>query len=683
MRIRRLRKTVRGQVQLLVVQSTLIALVTLAIAAIFGMVRLRDNGEKILTEQMTRNLLAIIEDKSELAQSGIRLYEEQVGFLSACVADLYEHPENHVGKEVRPPLHTTPQGAFSLSRAFADAGIDPKDPQIRKELEQLGALEYVFAPLTKKSDGMVSTVYFGTESGILVSYDTYAYEASTADDADMVFDYFAREWYRKGNGETGVFWTGVYADEFGRGLNITCASPVYTGRGDFCGVVAEDILITDLYESMVRLTLGEGAYVLLLDEKGEPIDPDPENEDNAGTSLSEEERAQVLSGGSGLFLSEDGVYHAYAPIKGLGWTLMIQVPQSLIYAPVKTMNRTILRTLLSFLAIAVVALLILIGLSGKWARKLTGPTMELMHDVERMRDGDLEHRATVHLNDEVGELAGCFNEMAETIQHYIENVKVMTAEQEKARTELEIAAGIQADILPTDTPAFPGHEEFDIFAKASPAKGVSGDFYDYFLIDDDHLALVIADVSGKGVPAALFMVVTKTLLKTRAMMGGSPGEILKDVNEQLCGENKAEIFVTVWLGILTISSGELVDANAGHEYPVFRQDGGKYEFHRAEHNPPLATLPGLEFSDHRMQLKDRDAIFLYTDGVTEAKNPGGVRFGLNRITEILNRDPDAAPGELVERLHGELKAYEGDEKPYDDATMLSFVYHGTEPGGEK
>ena len=494
----------------------------------------------------------------------------------------------------------------------------------------------------------------------------------------MVFDYFSREWYQKGKQSSDVFWTGVYADEFGRGLNITCAAPFFTGRGDFRGVVAEDILITDLYDSLTRLTLGEGAYVILLDEQGKVISPEMEDEDIGDTDLSEEEIAEVMSGNSGLLLSDEGVYHAYAPIEGINWTLMIHVPQSLIYAPVKAMDRTIHRILLIFLILSVCVLITVLPLAGNWAKRMTEPTRELMSDVERMRDGDLDHRAQIHINDEVGELAQCFNEMADSMQHYIENVTAMTAEKEKVQTELDIAAGIQADILPTGYPAFPGRKEFDIYAKSFPAKEIGGDFYDYFLIDADHLAIVIADVSGKGVPAALFMVVTKTLIKNRAMLGGTPAEILNDVNEQLCRENKAEIFVTVWLGILTIPTGELVDANAGHEYPVFRQGENHYEFLRAEHNPPLATMPGLQFNDYSRKLEPGDAIYLYTDGVSEAKNSEGVRFGMNRITEVLNRDRNASPQELIESFRVELKGFVGKEKPFDDVTMLSLIYHGEE-----
>jgi len=670
------RKPIRRQTQRLVLLVTFLAVLYLTAAAAYGMHYLKRRSEEILTEQMMRNLEAIVLDKAELAESEIRVYEDQVRLFAGYAHDVYETPEHYVKNEVLPPLHTTPQGVFSMSRAFADASIDPKDPEVKAELELLGAMEQIFVPVTEDNGGKVSTVYMGTETGLLISYDTYAYEASTDDDADMVFDYFSREWYRTGKKASGVFWTGVYADEFGRGLNITCGAPVFTGRGEFRGVVAEDIMITDLYDSLTRLSLGDGAYVILLDQEGRVISPEMDGETVRDLELNEEEIAKVLSGETGLFFSDEEVYHAYTPLEGLGWTLLIHVPSSLIKSPVNKMGTVIGLVLVTILAVSVEVLLITVPVSGKFASRLTRPVIELINKVERMKNGDLDCRAEIMENDEVGDLAAGFNEMADSMKRHIENVTAMTAEREKAQTELDIAAGIQADILATDYPAFPGRTDFDICARAYPAKEIGGDFYDHFLIDEDHLALVIADVSGKGVPAALFMVVTKTLIKNRTLAGGTPAEILSDVNDQLCSENKAEIFVTAWLGILTLSTGELIDANAGHEYPAFRQGGRKYEFLRVEHNPPLATIPGLQFTDRRMQLGEGDAIFLYTDGVSEAKNPEGVRFGLNRVTELLNREPEANTREVIESFRSELKRFVGAAKPFDDVTMLNLIYFG-------
>ena len=203
------------------------------------------------------------------------------------------------------------------------------------------------------------------------------------------------------------------------------------------------------------------------------------------------------------------------------------------------------------------------------------------------------------------------------INLYIDDIAIMTAEKARLGAELGVAARIQSDMLPT---RFPKREDFSVYALMSPAKEVGGDFYDFFMIDPDHIGLVMADVSGKGVPASLFMVITKTLIKNHELIGGTPAEVLADVNEQLCENNAAALFVTVWFGILDLHESKLISANAGHEYPAVMHKGGKYELIVNEHCPPLASMEGLEFENECITLSHGDRLFLYTDGVTEAKD---------------------------------------------------------------
>ena len=206
------------------------------------------------------------------------------------------------------------------------------------------------------------------------------------------------------------------------------------------------------------------------------------------------------------------------------------------------------------------------------------------------------------------------------------------------QTELNLATDIQASMLPSLFPAFPDRKEFDLHASMDPAKEVGGDFYDFFMIDDDHLGLVIADVSGKGVPAALFMMSSKILIADHALMGGTPSEILTRVNTQIYGNNKTHMFVTVWLGILEISTGKLTTSNAGHEYPMIHVDG-RYELLKDKHGIAIGALRKAKYVDHELTLKKGDSIFVYTDGVAEATDSKNELFGTDRTLEALNALP--------------------------------------------
>ena len=224
----------------------------------------------------------------------------------------------------------------------------------------------------------------------------------------------------------------------------------------------------------------------------------------------------------------------------------------------------------------------------------------------------------------------------------------------------------------------PERPEFDIYATMDPAKEVGGDFYDFFLVDDDHLCLVMADVSGKGVPAALFMVIAKTLIKNRAQMGGTPAEILADVNDQLCEGNDAGLFVTVWLAILEISTGKGMAANAGHEHPVLKRTDGSFELVKYRHSPAVATMEGLRFREHDFRLEPGDTLYVYTDGVPDAKSADGGRFGTDLLVEALNRDPEADLMGLLTGVKREIDGFAAGFTQFDDITMLGLCYLGPE-----
>ena len=278
--------------------------------------------------------------------------------------------------------------------------------------------------------------------------------------------------------------------------------------------------------------------------------------------------------------------------------------------------------------------------------------------------------------DELGSLAGRFAGMITELGEYMLNLQQVTAEKERIGAELSVATQIQADFLPKIFPVFNNTVEFDIYATMTPAKEVGGDFYDFFYVDDHHLALVIADVSGKGVPAALFMVISKTLIKNRLMSGDSPAQALMNVNEQLCEGNEAEYFVTVWAAVVDLRTGEVVEANAGHEYPALCQKDGSYELVRTKHSPAVAIMEGMRFRERSFRLNPGDRLFVYTDGVTEATDAQNQLFGEERLVTALNQNPGLTQEKLLASVRESIDTFVGEAPQFDDLTMLGFEFRG-------
>ncbi|MDO4961253.1 MAG: SpoIIE family protein phosphatase [Eubacteriales bacterium] len=315
-------------------------------------------------------------------------------------------------------------------------------------------------------------------------------------------------------------------------------------------------------------------------------------------------------------------------------------------------------------------------------RLVTDPIEILSEMVERFSKNDhlnteennkiRETCRTIESKDEIQALAMGFDNMVGEVEDYVRNLRDITAEKEKTRAELELAKNIQAGALPKEFPPFEGHDEIELYASMTPAREVGGDFYDFYYIDDDHFALTIADVSGKGVPAALFMMVSKVLLKNMAMRMLSPGEILTAANHQLCENNAAEMFVTVWLGIYEISSGRLVCANAGHEFPAIKRADGSFELYHDKHSFVLAGMDGMKYKEYELVLGKGDIVFVYTDGVAEATDTENELFGTGRMLDALNAAAGTEPREIIEEVNKSIDRFVKDAPQFDDITMLAM-----------
>lgn len=288
-----------------------------------------------------------------------------------------------------------------------------------------------------------------------------------------------------------------------------------------------------------------------------------------------------------------------------------------------------------------------------------------------------ENLKDVRLHNEIGELSDDVTDLVVEIDDYVDKIQTISAEKERISTELSLATKIQASMVPHIFPAFPERGEFDIYGTMKPAKAVGGDFYDFSLVDDDHLVMAIADVSGKGVPAALFMMASMIILEGAARNSESPAEILKQTNDIICGNNQQEMFVTIWLGILEISTGKLTAANAGHEYPVFsKKPGSPFELLKDRHGFVIGGMPGMKYKDYELQLEPGAKLFLYTDGVTEATDGNNEMFGTDRLVEALDEVCDADPEAVLPYVRKAIDDFVDGAEQFDDITMLCMEYKG-------
>ena len=393
-------------------------------------------------------------------------------------------------------------------------------------------------------------------------------------------------------------------------------------------------------------------------------------------------------------LAGEDVEPIIQPDAGFGWLMTAMVPvlhedgtmagyvmADISMNDVMHTRQTFLITLVVLLVALTVAFIVLflMILRRKVIRPIDQLTQATGAFIQNNEDELAAGTATVNVpeirtGDEVEELANSFRKMEEDMISYIRSFMKITAEKERIGAELNVATQIQADMLPRIFPAFPERQEFDIYATMNPAKEVGGDFYDFFLVDDDHLAVVIADVSGKGVPAALFMVIAKTLIKNHAQNKETPGEVFTNTNEQLCEGNDAGLFVTAWMGVLQISTGHFVYVNAGHNPPLLRRAGGSFEWLKSRPGFVLAGMEGVRYRENEMELAPGDVLYLYTDGVTEATDAHQQLFGEERLQAALNEQPMLPVGQMLSKIKGCIDTFVGEAEQFDDITMLGLEY---------
>ena len=667
MKIRRV--SIQQKLQRIVLIISATSLIITSFLGMIIMLSIRGQSERALSKEIKSDLLNIVDNKSRLIESELSRYTEYSEAFADQLTAIYKEPERFIPWD---PWKKRPEG---FTRRYPVVVRSSEEIDIEAYAEEAALAEnvcFLLYPVVDDGSKNISAVYWGNKNGLLTGFE---YEKFDEEYDETIYDYFQVPWYKMCQEAGRSIFTDIYLDGFNRGLTITSASPYYDKEGNFYGVFGVDVLITSLYEESIKLDIGEGAYAFLVDRNGNVVSPDGEAKTVSENEGMEEEAVErLLRAESEVFL-DHGIYYASSRVESTGWTICLHVPEELAMAPVRSIERGIRDMIIAFLVAFVLILLAVTQFIRSYSRSLTQPIMALREDVKQISGGNLEHKATVATEDEVGDLARSFNDMSASLQLYIEDVKHMTAEKERISAELDLASKIQADLLPTKFPAFPDRKEFDIYAATAPAKEMGGDFFDFFLTDEDHLAIVIADVSGKGMPAAMFMAIARTVIKNFAMTGIRPSEVLAKTNDHLSENNAQNLFVTAWFALLTLSTGEVVCADAGHEFPLIKGEDG-YALLKGEHDPPLATLEGNEYQDRTFRLEKGGEILVYTDGVTDAKNAQKERFGLDRFLETVRAAAEESPEDRVHRLKDAVDAFTGTNEPFDDITLLCVRYEG-------
>ena len=626
-----------------------------------------------------------------------------VQILADSAETMLQAPELYPARPFALP-DASMDGTITL-QLVGETGSMPEDPATMEKLGLLANLSDLMTALYRNAG--TSSVYIAVPEGYMLCVDDKS--GARVDEQGNILTIPIRErpWYVGAAQSNSIFFTDVLQDVFTGEIGITCTIPIRQ-NGRLVAVAAADMFL----DQMATAVSGSGDvvhYTCIINNQGHVVFS-PQNqgtlrarnaEDAEDLRFSEQEDLaafvrDALNGTTGvreLDMDGDRVYLAGAPVETLGWAVVSLVDKAATERPAVMMQEqfdsaldeatTIYNRELAHSKQTIIVLILVILVLGSVAaltvsKRIVKPLEYMTKKVRSLGGKNLQFMMEdeYRTGDEIEILADSFASLSAKTLQYVDQVKRVTAEKERIGAELTMANAIQRSQLPRLFPPFPNRHEFNLFATMKPAKEVGGDFYDFFMVDNDHVALVMADVSGKGVPAALFMMVTRMLIKSRIQSGESPAEALTNVNRQLCESNELGFFVTAWLAVLEISTGKGVAVNAGHEHPVLRRSGEKYELILYRHSLALAALDGVQFKQHEFQLFPGDSIFVYTDGVTEATSSEKELFGTERMLAALNKTPYAEPDEILANVMGDINRFMDGEDQFDDITMMCLKYNG-------
>lgn len=662
-----------------------------------------DISEQTMSAVLNSNLTQSTQMEAYIAEDVFGDAVRVVNVIADYTGKLFADPGAYPARAVSLP-DKAKDGDIS-AQVLTEQGVNISDPAIKNKLGLIGNLSDLMTAVY--ADANVDSCYVALPDGAMLLVDNHSATKFDANGNIISIPIRERMWYT-GAAETGkLYYTDVTTDLFTGEISIMCSLPVYRD-GQLVAVVGADLFLNDV-SNAVNNTARSGSFVCIVNNNGHvlfspqtegvfKVLPSGETKDlraDENTLLADFVRDSLEKNTELRLIEVDGepCYAVGSPIKNVGWTVISVVPKSLADQPAEAMltdfndiqskaentfTKGISNAKATVMVLIAVVVVLTVTVAVILSKRIVKPLEAITARVRSLGGEDLQFKMedTFRTGDEIEVLAESFAMLSAKTLEYISTVRQVTAEKERIGAELSLATRIQADMLPTIYPAFPDRPEFDIFASMAPAKEVGGDFYDFFLVDDDHLCVFIADVSGKGVPAALFMMASMIILANNAQMGKSPAQILNDTNSAICANNREEMFVTVWMGILEISTGKLTAANAGHEYPIIKLPGGKYELLKDKHGFVIGGMDGARYKEYELQLTPGSKLFLYTDGVPEATSGDKELFGTERMLEALNASPDVSPKETLEGMRKAVDGFVLDAEQFDDLTMVCLEYTG-------
>ena len=668
----------------------------------------RTNIAKTTEQEMTRvirdDLLRRTDQESMITDEIFKDAKARVMLLGDYAAGLFAAPE-----EYSPEAWSGPDPANDgrlVAQVILADDVNPDDPKLQDAVGLIANMSDLMISVCDTFN--TDNAYVALPEGAFLSVSRSAASWFNEDGSPLSYDARSRFWYKQAAEAGRLVFTDVETDANTGELSLVCALPVYGPDGELRAVIGTDLFLSSMQKT-INASEKSGGYHLIVNQKGHVIVSSlKDSEFQTQTSEEAEDLRRSSNTDLAVFVNnalagkknvklvhlKDGNYYmAGSPVETVGWALICVFDEDDVTAPGRALQAQYAATQdratagykekstqsTKIMILSLAALLALLSVIALWqGKRIVRPLNTMTESISKIKGDNLEFKIedTYRTGDEIEILANSFAEMSRKTIEYVDQVRKVTAEKERIGAELQTAATIQNSMLPHIFPPFPERDEFELYASMDPAREVGGDFYDFFLVDEDHLCMVIADVSGKGIPAALFMMVSKLILQSYALLGQSPAEILTSANDAICSNNQAGMFVTVWVGILEISTGRLTAANAGHEFPVLKRAAGDFELFKDKHGFVIGGMEGLKYKQYELQLEPGDKLFVYTDGVPEATDANLELFGTDRMLAALNEAKDQNPQKVLQGVREAVDAFVKEAEQFDDLTMLCLQYNG-------
>jgi len=651
-----------------------------------------------LEKQAREQLLTTAIGQAAISDSLFEKVESETSLVASYMTDLWEKPTDFPGGRTY-FQDEQPDTIYTASVSVMAPDVAPSS--VSADLRLLSNLDRVFIPVFQ-TDRNLTQIYVGTESGVI---QVYPWTTSFPSD----FDARQREWYTRAKQARTPGWTNTMIDAVSGKPKVTCYRPVFDDKRKLIGVVGADVTAETINQKIIGTQIGKNGYAFLIDGKGNLI-AHPRMQGLAGkwdeafytgnllnaknTELARI-AAEMVDGMAGVekcTLDGTDKFIAYAPITTTGWSIGIAMPIDEIVAPVQStreridtatsdfsvkINRQITDMLTILILTSAGIILAVAGIAYYLARRITRPIIALDQGVHIIGQGNLDHKLVVTTGDEIQDLAGAFNKMTGDLKVYIRNLQETTSAKERIESELRVATEIQTSMLPRLFPPFPDRKEFDLYATMQPARQVGGDFYDFFFISPTKLCLIIGDVCGKGIPAALFMAISKTLLRTEALHEPSPDRVLFDVNNILYPDNEASMFFTGLCAVLDTETGELTIANGGHNPPLLCPAGGEFQYINLPKGLVVGAMPDTAYLSNTYSMRPHDILVMYTDGVTEAMDGKDRLYSEARLLSCLNDLCGRSVSDIVHGVRADIETFIDGTEQSDDITMLVLEFNGS------